>query len=135
MNQVLAVRVRPPTEWEASRLPEPAPFDSFLRGDGTLSSPRKVTSLSCVRNIVDVVDDRILTFDPPERDIAKAFSERGFVPPGSKRYKDRRFMFDRVFDKNTCQMDVYENTTQSLLDGLLDGYNTTVFAYGVSLCP
>jgi kinesin family member 18/19 len=87
-----------------------------------------------VRNIVDVVDDRILTFDPPEHDIAKAFSERGFVPPGSKRYKDRRFMFDRVLDKDARQMDVYENTTQSLLDGLLDGYNSTVFAYGVSLC-
>lgn len=127
-----SVRVRPPTEWEAARLPEPSSFDFNLRGDGTLSSPRKIPS-SCVRNIVDVVDDRILTFDPPERDIAKAFSERGFLPPGTKRYKDRRFLFDRVFDASARQIDVYENTTQTLLDGLLDGYNSTVFAYGVGL--
>ncbi len=40
-------------------------------------------------------------------------------------------MFDRVFDGQARQMDVYESTAMPLLDGLLDGYNATVFAYGV----
>lgn len=81
--------------------------------------------------MVKIIDDRILLFDPEERDSARAFAERGFIPPGTKRYKDKRFMFDRVFDGDARQIDVYEATTKPLLDGLLDGYNATVFAYGV----
>ena len=81
--------------------------------------------------MVKIIDDRILLFDPEERDSARAFAERGFIPPGTKRYKDKRFMFDRVCDGDARQIDVYEATTKPLLDGLLDGYNATVFAYGV----
>ena len=55
------------------------------------------------------------------------------MPPGTKRYKDRRFMFDRVFGHEARQEDVFEATSQPLLKGLLDGYNATIFAYGVSL--
>lgn len=43
-------------------------------------------------------------------------------------------MFDRVFDENTTQGEVYEATTRSLLDSVLDGYNATVFAYGATGC-
>lgn len=89
--------------------------------------------MSSVREIVQVVDDRILTFDPVETDQTRAFVERGFVPPGSKRYKDKRFMFDRVFRHDSSQQDVYDGTARPLLNNLLDGYNATVFAYGVRL--
>ena len=44
------------------------------------------------------------------------------------------FAFDRVFDDNTNQADVYEGTTKCLLDNVLDGYNATVFAYGATGC-
>ena len=44
------------------------------------------------------------------------------------------FAFDRVFDDNTTQSDVYEGTTRNLLDSVLDGYNATVFAYGATGC-
>jgi kinesin family protein 18/19 len=81
---------------------------------------------------VQIVDDRILTFDPAEPDQVKAFVERGFIPPGTKRYKDRRFMFDRVFRPESSQQEVYDATARPLLQRLLDGFNTTVFAYGVS---
>ena len=77
------------------------------------------------------MDDRILTFDPDEKDKARAFVERGFMPPGTKRYKDKRFMFDKVFDGEARQEEVYAATAKPLLNGLLDGYNATVFAYGV----
>lgn len=40
-------------------------------------------------------------------------------------------MFDRVFNHEARQQDVYEATAQPLLKGLFDGYNATVFAYGV----
>ena len=51
-----------------------------------------------------------------------------------KRSKDQTFGFDRVFDENTTQGDVYESTTRGLLDSVLDGYNATVFAYGATGC-
>jgi len=124
--------VRPPTAWEGARLPDPC-YDPTIRGEGALSTPAKVINTSCLRDIVQVVDDRIITFDPDEKDRAKAFMERGFLPPGTKRYKDRRFMFDRVFGHDARQQDVYEATAQPLLPGLLDGYNATVFAYGVCI--
>ncbi|KAF8165021.1 kinesin-like protein [Crassisporium funariophilum] len=129
----VAVRVRPPTSWESVRLPEPC-YDTTIRGEGALSTPGKVANSSSLRDIVQIVDDRILTFDPDEKDRAKAFVERGFMPPGTKRYKDKRFMFDRVFGHEARQQDVYESTSQPLLKGLLDGYNATVFAYGATGC-
>jgi kinesin family protein 18/19 len=124
--------VRPPSAWEAARLPEPC-YDTTIRGDGALATPGKVVNTATLRDIVQIVDDRILTFDPDEKDRAKAFVERGFLPPGTKRYKDKRFMFDKVFNHEARQQDVYEATAQPLLGGLFDGYNATVFAYGVSL--
>jgi kinesin family member 18/19 len=40
-------------------------------------------------------------------------------------------MFDKVFNHEAQQRDVYESTAQPLLQGVLDGFNATVFAYGV----
>ncbi|KAL0573720.1 tubulin-dependent ATPase kip3 [Marasmius crinis-equi] len=127
-------RVRPPTSWEAARLPEPC-YDNTFRGDGALSTPgRSVANTAPLREVVQIIDDRILTFDPDEKDRAKAFVERGFIPPGTKRYKDRRFMFDKVFNGESSQQDIYEGTAKPLLQGVLDGYNATVFAYGATGC-
>ena len=132
-SSLCPVRVRPPSSSEAARLPGLV-YDTTLRGDGVLSMPERPSiNHSSVREVVQVIDDRILTFDPAEPDQAKAFVERGFLPPGTKRYKDRRFMFDRVFRPDASQQEVYDATARPLLQRLLDGFNTTVFAYGVSL--
>ena len=48
--------------------------------------------------------------------------------------KDQTFAFDRIFDENATQAEVYEATTRNLLDSVLDGYNATVFAYGATGC-
>ncbi|KAH9843845.1 kinesin-domain-containing protein [Rhodofomes roseus] len=131
----VAVRVRPPTTWEGSRLPQTT-YDNCIRTDGALSiSPAKsVTNNAPLRDVIQIVDDRVLTFDPEEKDASRAFVERGFLPPGTKRYKDRRFIFDRVFDHQARQEDVYCNTAKPLLSNLLDGYNATIFAYGATGC-
>lgn len=71
-------------------------------------------------------------FDPPEESQVTRFSR--FAGPSGKRVKDQTFGFDRVFDENTTQGDVYEATTRNLLDSVLDGYNATVFAYGATGC-
>lgn len=72
-------------------------------------------------------------FDPPEDNPMQRFS-KSVVPQQGKRVKDQTFAFDKVFDENTSQADVYESTTKNLLDSVLDGYNATVFAYGATGC-
>ena len=71
-------------------------------------------------------------FDPPD-DNQIARNAKSCGPPG-RRSKDQTFGFDRVFDENTTQAEVYEATTRNLLDNVLDGYNATVFAYGATGC-
>lgn len=128
----VAIRVRPPNEWEQERLPTECTNESFFMGDGHLAaSPQKVTSSKALRTIVQVMDDKILVFDPKDPDTTRAFEQKGFAPPGTKRYKDTRYAFDRVFGEDARQVDVFEDTTRPLLDGLLNGFNATVFAYGV----
>jgi kinesin family protein 18/19 len=126
------VRVRPPNEWEADRLPSQGFNDSAFMGDGHLTATPR-SSNGSLRPIVQVMDDKVLIFDPKDPDVSRAFEQKGFAPPGTKRYKDHRYTFDRIFNEDARQIDVYENTTRPLLDGLLDGFNATVFAYGVSI--
>lgn len=71
-------------------------------------------------------------FDPPEDNPVQKFS-RSVVPTG-KRVKDQTFGFDRIFDENATQAEVYESSTKPLLDSVFDGYNATVFAYGATGC-
>ncbi|XP_015420644.1 PREDICTED: kinesin-like protein KIF19 [Myotis davidii] len=48
------------------------------------------------------------------------------------RSREKTFIFDTVFDQHASQGDVYRATTQRLVDGVVSGYNATVFAYGPS---
>ncbi|XP_004629753.3 kinesin-like protein KIF19 [Octodon degus] len=48
------------------------------------------------------------------------------------RSRERTFIFDRVFDHHSSQEDVYSATIQHLVEGVICGYNATVFAYGPS---
>ncbi|KAI9170762.1 Kinesin-like protein 6 [Paramyrothecium foliicola] len=128
----VAVRVRPFTIREAAQLQKNDDGTLFL-GDGSLAAaPAPKLHQRGIRNVIKVVDDRCLVFDPPEDSPVQKFSRS--VLPTSKKVKDQVFAFDRVFDENTTQAEVYEGTTRSLLDSVLDGYNATVFAYGATGC-
>lgn len=81
----------------------------------------------------DIADARDRVFDPPEDNPVQRFS-KSVVPASGKRVKDQTFCFDKVFDENTAQGDVYEATTKGLLDNVTNGYNATVFAYGATGC-
>ncbi|XP_023372300.1 kinesin-like protein KIF19 [Otolemur garnettii] len=48
------------------------------------------------------------------------------------RSRERAFIFDTVFDQHASQEDVYSATIQHLVEGVISGYNATVFAYGPS---
>ncbi|EPE09790.1 kinesin-like protein [Ophiostoma piceae UAMH 11346] len=129
----VAVRVRPFTIREAAQLTKTDDGTLFL-GDGSMAAaPAPKLNQKGLRSVIKVVDDRCLVFDPPEDNPVQKFT-RSVVPAAGKRVKDQVFAFDRIFDDNASQMDVYEGTTKCLLDSVLDGYNATVFAYGATGC-
>lgn len=45
-----------------------------------------------------------------------------------------RFVFDKLFDEDASQDQIYKETTKQLIDSVLDGFNGTVFAYGATGC-
>ncbi|XP_044269187.1 kinesin-like protein KIF18A isoform X2 [Tribolium madens] len=106
-NIRVVVRVRPPNEKE--------------QGDNS-------------RDVVRIVDDQVLIFDPKCH--SQAFFYHGVEQKGRdllrKANKDMQFMFDRVFGYESTNQEVFESTTKSLIESLMDGYNCSVFAYGAT---
>lgn len=49
-----------------------------------------------------------------------------------KRLRERKYAFDSVFAPGVGTDKVYTGTVRHLLDGVLSGYNATVFAYGAT---
>ncbi|KAM4645380.1 LOW QUALITY PROTEIN: kinesin-like protein KIF18B [Amazona ochrocephala] len=49
-----------------------------------------------------------------------------------KQGREQEFVFDRVFGEQATQEEVFRHSTSELLDRVLDGYNGSVFAYGVT---
>lgn len=48
--------------------------------------------------------------------------------------KHQHFFFDYAFDEDVSQEEIYMKTTKFLLQGVIDGYNATVLAYGATGC-
>jgi kinesin family protein 3/17 len=42
----------------------------------------------------------------------------------------KQFTFDKVFDENTDQEQLFENTARHIVGSVIEGYNGTIFAYG-----
>ncbi|XP_023929910.1 kinesin-like protein KIF18A isoform X2 [Lingula anatina] len=86
-------------------------------------------------NIVRVMDEQVLVFDPkedhgsPDYYHGKRRKRRDIM---KRQNKDMRYAFDRVFSEYATNQEVYENTTMKILDGFMDGYNCSVFAYGAT---
>lgn len=78
---------------------------------------------------ITVMDNNFLVFDPAQ---ARASKYRKGLHDHSKRSKEHKYAFDRVFSEMATQRQVFENSTLSLIDGVFDGLNATVFAYGAT---
>lgn len=50
--------------------------------------------------------------------------------PSKKEEVPRMFTYDSVYDWNSKQRDLYDETFSQLVDSVLEGYNGTIFAYG-----
>lgn len=60
-------------------------------------------------------------------------SNRGPIDPLRKRRSnERQYVFDATFGADSTQQEVYEKTTQPLVQSVLDGYHATIFAYGAT---
>lgn len=130
----VAVRVRPFTVAEEAHLVLLDNGPTFM-GDASLSSDKKpaYTLPRGIRKLVNVVDDKMLIFDPPETNPLSSMQTNAF-PNAKPKLREYRFVFDKLFDLGASQDDVYCATTRPLLDSILDGYNATVFAYGATGC-
>ncbi|AAS53120.1 AER441Cp [Eremothecium gossypii ATCC 10895] len=157
---LVAVRVRPFTAEEQTHLIDSSGTEantSYCFGDSNLKIPGAHVPTSTptrgrtgrympqgLRKIVDCVDDKMLIFDPAETNPLNKISEtvlntmlvgsRGEVRRRMRRNGEQKFMFDKLFDVDASQQDVFQCTTMPLLDSILDGFNGTVFAYGATGC-
>jgi kinesin family protein 18/19 len=87
--------------------------------------------LSAHGNVVHVLDDRVLIFDPPGERIHR----QTFLQNSQGRAKNLHFGFDKVLAPSCTQSDVFDVIKRAIFsehDGLLDGFNCTVFAYGAT---
>nr|XP_015294106.2 kinesin-like protein KIF18B isoform X1 [Macaca fascicularis] len=85
------------------------------------------------RPVVQVVDERVLVFNPEEPDGGlPSLKWSGTHDGPKKKGKDLTFVFDRIFGEAATQQDVFQHTTHSILDSFLQGYNCSVFAYGAT---
>lgn len=82
--------------------------------------------------VAKVLDEHVLVFDPsPDNSPTFNVGPRK-MPVLGRKHKDLRFAFDKVFDETASQVDVFEHTTKSIVDGVLEGINCSVFAYGAT---
>lgn len=80
------------------------------------------------RNVVQVVDNHMLIFDPKEQDLSCFASRKAATRNrniNQRANKDMKFVFDQVFGENSTQVELFESTTKEVLDGLMNGCNCT----------
>jgi len=53
-----------------------------------------------------------------------------FVPDCAGLFTTHRFAFDRVFDANSSQEEIYAAAIKDPVKAVLEGYNSTIVAYG-----
>ena len=73
---------------------------------------------------IKIMDKMVILTDPIEYNGPTAIFKN--------RNKDQTYAFDYAFDKFTKQKTVFEKSTKFLIDGVVNGYNATVFAYGAT---
>ncbi|KAH8925081.1 kinesin-domain-containing protein [Atractiella rhizophila] len=141
----VSIRIRPFSTKEASLLSCPSPSFTPFGSSSTTSLAPSVPSVPShsiskggagLRRILKVLDDRVLVFDPPDTNPLSQFNRQvlGEQAGRGKKVKDMRFCFDRVFDENAGQEEVYEGSAAELVKGVMAGFNGSVFAYGATGC-
>nr|CAD7396082.1 unnamed protein product [Timema cristinae] len=86
------------------------------------------------REIIQVVDDSMLIFDPKSDE--QSFFYQGVKQNrrdiAKKQNKELNFLFDCVFGYESTNYDIYESSTKDIIASVLEGYNCSVFVYGAT---
>eukprot|EP00743_Colponemidia_sp_Colp-15_P005744 GILK01006174.1.p1 GENE.GILK01006174.1~~GILK01006174.1.p1 ORF type:complete len:1244 (-),score=306.03 GILK01006174.1:383-4114(-) len=78
------------------------------------------------REIVKILDGKVVVLLDPVTESGTEDVLR------INRSREKQYAFDYAFDATTRQEEVYLHTTKFLMDGIINGYNATVFAYGAT---
>ncbi|CAI2382742.1 unnamed protein product [Moneuplotes crassus] len=70
-------------------------------------------------------EEQICQFSDNQKSVTILCSKNSGGSAGSN-----KFTFDRVFDTQVTQREVYEKAAKPIIEGVLKGFNGTVFAYG-----
>lgn len=96
----------------------------------------RVKPLADQRSIIDIVDESTLVFDPIDAENQPAneyfYHGKKFKSIGSKRNKNCKYSFDRVFEACSTNYHIYETITKPMVDATINGLNCSVFAYGAT---
>ena len=89
-------------------------------------------------------DSNFNTISIPEKDIIKLSMPTEYIPDDMSgiflageqikilKLKEITYEYDFVFGENSTQEEVYENTTASLINQVVEGYSATIMAYGAT---
>lgn len=88
------------------------------------------------RSVIDIVDNQTLIFDPvdtenqPEHEYY--YHGKKFKSIGAKKNKSLNYSFDRIFQPDTTNHQIFQTVTSHMVDATINGLNTSVFAYGAT---
>lgn len=75
------------------------------------------------RVVTQVMNENVLVFDPKENSESGLSSRKRPRDLRKRQNRDLTFAFDHVFCPESTTSEIYEQTTKSILTGLLNGYN------------
>lgn len=86
------------------------------------------------RNIVKIINEDVLIFDPRQDDSEFFFHgvKQSLRDIAKKKNKEMDFRFDRVYGPEENTQEVFNGSTKDIIASLLDGYNCSVFVYGAT---
>ena len=74
------------------------------------------------KETIKIIDGKIVKLKDPNN----------FLNPNNVRGKEKIMNFDFAFSPSIGQKEIFNNTTKFLVDKVINGFNATVFAYGVT---
>ena len=74
------------------------------------------------KETINIVDKKVIKLKDPN----------GFLNPNNIRAKEQILEFDHAFDSKDSQETIFNSTTKPLIEGIVNGFNATVFAYGAT---
>ncbi|XP_052233464.1 kinesin-like protein KIF3A isoform X2 [Dreissena polymorpha] len=62
--------------------------------------------------------------------VSEVLKDFGANQKGSRSFINHEFNFDHIFQQNASQQDIFDVAALDIVNGFLNGYNGTIFAYG-----